>query len=1477
MAVTITNALVNAAAVSTGTTTTASWTPDTTAQYLLAINTYVSTGTANPTTPTLSGNGLTWTLILGPINGDNTGADRTSLWVWAASGAGGTAGTLTITWGTTRPTQAAWVIDKVAGAHTGLATGKLNQAAVSGVSSGANPSATLLADGLGPGSVTWAVGGFESSTGTLSAGSGYTALATKATTSLAWIITEWNSSGSQTATASNSTTTNRHAIILLEILPAPAAGGASTLTVTATPSGAFANGAAIRVKVLTNVAATQNGATGSSITAEQASITTTTTGSRVYGAVLNGGSTAFTPNASSDMLDNVVDATAATVWGSCRAAAATGTPGATTIGSSTTFVDGGVALFEVKPNGTITEDTSGPLFAKTDAAGAVTSPSFNPPDSALLVVMASALSTGLAISDSLGTLTWTQKVLITNDGAVGVWIAFVPSGSTNATATPSVVAAPASVPAPSPNTGEKATPSVVGAVASIGTAVGIATAAPAVVSVAASIGSATLSTGEKVSPAVVPAVASIGAASLSTGEKTTPAVVAVVASVGSPSVNTGEKASPGVVPAPASIGAAAPNQGQVASPGVVPAVASIGAPTVQAGSVAHPSVVPAPATIGAPSVSTGTNATATPGVVASSASIGSPTVQVVAQPGVVACLASIGAPAPNTGETASPARVSAVATIGSPTVQAGAVAHPGVVPAPASVGSPALRTDEVATPAVVPVTATITTPSLGGGSTVPATVVACPASIGSPVLSTGEVASPGVVPVVASLGVASPNAGQTVTPTVVPAPASIGSPVVGAATTVTPAEVHSVATIGAPALWHRNNAEGGTDGATVTAGTSGGASGDAFDVVDVSVGGAGGVLAFDSTHSAHGGLSYKMATGGAAVSNYLQWSSGFGTTTWWRIYLYFTANPVNSHRVLEFGNAGAVSGVIIAASGKIVLVDSAGVTQVTSTSTIPLNQWFRLEGFTVQSATVGQVGFSLYNLMDSVVADETKTSAATLNTSASPITSARFGEGVFGVLNVGPFWMDDLGLSQFGPLGPVAEQVQIAPSVVQCAATIGGPKLWLRQDAEAGANGATVVASTSGSSTSDKWDSVQIPSGGSVTYDNSTAAHGSQSFKIVTGSPAGNGLLVWTTALTATSIPEVWLRGYYSLASVTTGNLRLMEARNGSGNCAIVQVNSAGKVQILDATATGRGLSTTVLTANQWFRLEAHVVSDAVAGSVEVKIFTSMDSVTPVETISATAINTGSSGINRADFGNPSSIATFTMWADDLAVSTFGYIGPAGQAAQVTPGTVNAVATIGVPVVGAATTVTPGVVACAASIGSPALRTDEMVSASVVQAVTVIPSPAIHAGSTASPTVVNVAATISTPTVSGAAKAQPSVVTVTATIGSPSLSAGSTASPPRVSATATITVPNLTTGSLVQAANVAVRVAIGHALVIAAKPYTPGPWTLGDIHTRWAIGDLTIRWTIDGGHGRWAVGEPATRYSAGEAHQRWRLGALKLG
>lgn len=213
-----------------------------------------------------------------------------------------------------------------------------------------------------------------------------------------------------------------------------------------------------------------------------------------------------------------------------------------------------------------------------------------------------------------------------------------------------------------------------------------------------------------------------------------------------------------------------------------------------------------------------------------------------------------------------------------------------------------------------------------------------------------------------------------------------------------------------------NNFEGGSNGTAVTVANSGGASGTAWTAV-----GATGTVAYDNTHVAHGGLSCKMATTTSADVA-LTWSTavvGSAAQLWFRVYCYLTANPPAGFPIFSAdtsGGAAQCGAFTIETTGQMTGQDSAFTGIFTTTNTIPLNQWFRVEGFVIGSATVGQLELKLFDSMDSTTATETQTSAATLNTSGN-IAQVFF--SFFARANTGPFWIDDAGISDQGYLGPV--------------------------------------------------------------------------------------------------------------------------------------------------------------------------------------------------------------------------------------------------------------------------------------------------------------------------------------------------------------------------------------------------------------------------------------------------------------------------
>jgi hypothetical protein len=218
-----------------------------------------------------------------------------------------------------------------------------------------------------------------------------------------------------------------------------------------------------------------------------------------------------------------------------------------------------------------------------------------------------------------------------------------------------------------------------------------------------------------------------------------------------------------------------------------------------------------------------------------------------------------------------------------------------------------------------------------------------------------------------------------------------------------------------------NSLEGGTSGTTISNANSGGASGDAFNTVSI---GASATLTFDNAHAAHGGLAMKATTPGTATSSFAYWGTSLGAgqgTVWFRAYLYLTANPGVNTRAVTFWtttSAGTIcASVILKTTGTVAFWNSGSSEIIVTTAAVPLNQWFRVEGFCVSSATVGQMELKLFSSMDATVPTETQTSTALQNTGAS-IGSTGFGPSS-SVASI-TYWMDDVGVSTTGYLGPAA-------------------------------------------------------------------------------------------------------------------------------------------------------------------------------------------------------------------------------------------------------------------------------------------------------------------------------------------------------------------------------------------------------------------------------------------------------------------------
>jgi hypothetical protein len=159
-----------------------------------------------------------------------------------------------------------------------------------------------------------------------------------------------------------------------------------------------------------------------------------------------------------------------------------------------------------------------------------------------------------------------------------------------------------------------------------------------------------------------------------------------------------------------------------------------------------------------------------------------------------------------------------------------------------------------------------------------------------------------------------------------------------------------------------NNFEGGTDGTTITTGNSGGASGNAFDGVDIP---SGAVVAFTNTQAYQGSLSVRCgsrATGGICG---VHWQTSLGTLGDHYDRCFFRTDVIPSVNadiiyLLDAALTTTLASIRLLSSGKLDIRNNTGALVATSTTVLSANTWYRLEWFIHQNASTGYLTLRIY-------------------------------------------------------------------------------------------------------------------------------------------------------------------------------------------------------------------------------------------------------------------------------------------------------------------------------------------------------------------------------------------------------------------------------------------------------------------------------------------------------------------------------------
>jgi hypothetical protein len=224
-----------------------------------------------------------------------------------------------------------------------------------------------------------------------------------------------------------------------------------------------------------------------------------------------------------------------------------------------------------------------------------------------------------------------------------------------------------------------------------------------------------------------------------------------------------------------------------------------------------------------------------------------------------------------------------------------------------------------------------------------------------------------------------------------------------------------------------NSAEGGSNGVAVTAANSGGASGTAWSTVNAGTGGSN--VTFSSSGALFGSMGYAITTGGTADIGFTTWSTPLtpGLTMYSRGYFYFATTVTSIFRFFQLTNASFLScgGIGTTAANKFKILNSAGTLVSTSTTTVPTNQWIRLDLMVFSDTSVGQIELKIFLSPNSTTPDETLTTPPTVNTRGGNIGGCVYGIDV-GVANF-TMYMDELGVADTGYISPAGVSAAALP------------------------------------------------------------------------------------------------------------------------------------------------------------------------------------------------------------------------------------------------------------------------------------------------------------------------------------------------------------------------------------------------------------------------------------------------------------------
>lgn len=208
-------------------------------------------------------------------------------------------------------------------------------------------------------------------------------------------------------------------------------------------------------------------------------------------------------------------------------------------------------------------------------------------------------------------------------------------------------------------------------------------------------------------------------------------------------------------------------------------------------------------------------------------------------------------------------------------------------------------------------------------------------------------------------------------------------------------------------------------------------------------------------------------------------------------------------------------------------------------------------------------------------------------------------------------------------------------------------------------SGTTPTAGNSGTAPATAFDAAIIVIGGTSTLASSNvqAANGTLS-AAASAAASETAYCGWSSAIG--TLTEFWGRMSIYFTANPSGSTRIFSGFNASTRCGAVQIGTTGRISLIDSGNSNQGTMTNAIALNQWNRVEWHYVCSATVGMLEAKLFQTVTSGTPTETLTTASTLNTSTQATAYRFGRAESAtgATGTFYIDDLAIDTAGYPGP---------------------------------------------------------------------------------------------------------------------------------------------------------------------------------------------------------------------------